>query len=313
MFSKIYMSKFPLISIQIPTYSQEQYIKQALDSALAQTYENLQVIVSDDCSPDYDIFEYLREYKDNPKVIIHRNEKNLGRVGNYRNTLYNLVQGDWFVNLDGDDFFINSNFVSTALVSISKSSEKIAAFQAHATIRKIEENNIPHVNITDNIYVVRGLDYLQYINDSLGFTHASVLYNVNDARNCDFYNINTLDIDYFSYLKILTKGYIIFWNEKVYNWRQHDNQETHRLDFEECKIKFSEYEDLVLFYKAVPNKYKMVMFQKTYYDLTLQLMVNLFKQKFNFQDLIFVLKKMNFELKYLKPFLSLLKNRIVTV
>lgn len=304
------MSSIPLVSIQIPTYNQKQYIKEALDSALAQTYENLQIIVSDDCSPDYDIFEYLKEYKNNPKVLLHRNEKNLGRVGNYRNTLYNLVSGDWFVNLDGDDYFINDEFISTAIASINIAATNVIAFQSNCNMQIFTESSIVHQILDEEMMLVDGKSYLPFIDKSVGFSHGSLLYKVAAAKKVDFYNFDTLDIDYFSYLKILKEGYIIFWKAKVYSWRKHNSQETDSLNFQKSLDKYAEYNDLLYAYKDIDSTIKNVMLERTYYDLTVRLLTHFFHEEFSIKRLVIIICKTKLHSKYWKPILSLAKHKM---
>src|SRR5574340_595951 len=74
----------PLVSIMIPTYGQEEVILKAVDSALAQDYPNLEIIVADDASPD--CTSQLVATRKDPRLHYHRNPTNIGRVANYRNT-----------------------------------------------------------------------------------------------------------------------------------------------------------------------------------------------------------------------------------
>lgn len=301
----------PLVSIQIPTYSQKQYIKEALDSALAQTYENLQIIVSDDCSPDYDIFEYLKDYADNPKVQIHRNEKNLGRVGNYRNTLYNLVQGEWFVNLDGDDYFTNFSFIETAirfLVNV----DNAVLFQAGAWTKQIDKGNVSGTKLEDNIYIVNGVDYIGRFQYDLGFTHGSLVYKADVAKRLNFYDFDALDIDHFSYLRMLNEGDLVLWSEKVYNWREHVAQETHLLNFKQALIKFDELEDLKRYYKDLPKYHKKQFFAHKKYVLCIELLKLFFKEDFSFKNLYYLIRKTNLRITYIISALSLFKHKILS-
>ncbi|WP_159447646.1 glycosyltransferase family 2 protein [Soonwooa buanensis] len=303
--------QYPLVSIQIPTYNQKEFIKDALDSALAQNYEHLQIVVCDDCSPDYDIFEYLKDYVGHPKIEIHRNEKNLGRVGNYHHCLYDLVKGDWFVNLDGDDYFTNRNFVKTAIQSILSTKERVSVFQGGAFVHRIKDNNIPNQLINGSIYLINGIDYIKHFHHNLGFTHASIFYNVKDAKSKDFYNINALDIDYYSYLKILPVSSILFWGEKVYHWRQHDEQETHTLNFDACVVKYDELQDIENHYKLLPISIKAKMLKQTRVDITIQLYRTFFNEKFSFNRLLFVLRKTKANKNYIIPLLSLIKRKLI--
>ena len=70
------MTSNPLVSIVLPVYNGERYLAQAIDSCLAQTYENLEIIIVDDGSRDRSV-EIVRGYADRRiKLICHvRNRK----------------------------------------------------------------------------------------------------------------------------------------------------------------------------------------------------------------------------------------------
>src|SRR6476660_1491131 len=107
----------PLVSIMIPTYNQAHWLGKAVESALAQDYQNIEIVIADDRSTD-ETNVLLNKYHDNSKVRIVINEKNLGRVANYKHTLEHHVRGEWVVNLDGDDYYTDNTFVSSAIKQI---------------------------------------------------------------------------------------------------------------------------------------------------------------------------------------------------
>ena len=74
--------KEPLVSIMMPAYNAGKYIGRAIESVLAQTYENWELIIVDDCSTD-NTYEIAASYKD-PRIRILRHEQNMG-VGPSRN------------------------------------------------------------------------------------------------------------------------------------------------------------------------------------------------------------------------------------
>ena len=95
----------PLVTIAVICYKQERFVEEAFKSALAQTYSPLEVVITDDCSPDgtFSIIEKIAsEYKGPHKVIIHRNERNLGLAGNV-NKAWDLSSGEFLVTQGGDD------------------------------------------------------------------------------------------------------------------------------------------------------------------------------------------------------------------
>jgi glycosyltransferase involved in cell wall biosynthesis len=95
----------PLVSYCLFTYKQDRYIAQSVEAALAQTYSPLEIIISDDCSTDQTyaiIEEKVRTYRGPHRVIINRNEKNLG-IGGHISFVAGLSTGDFIVTVGGDD------------------------------------------------------------------------------------------------------------------------------------------------------------------------------------------------------------------
>lgn len=91
-----------LISIIVPVYGAEKYVATTLRSILAQTYENFEVLIIDDGSPDRSI-EICQQFSD-PRIKIIRQE-NRGLPG-ARNTGIRHAQGDYIAFLDADDLWL---------------------------------------------------------------------------------------------------------------------------------------------------------------------------------------------------------------
>ena len=91
-----------MVSVIIPTYNRENFIKKALDSVIAQTYLNFEVIVMDDGSTDN-----TREVVDgyNNKKISYFYQENRGIAG-ARNAAINKSSGDYIAFLDSDDYWL---------------------------------------------------------------------------------------------------------------------------------------------------------------------------------------------------------------
>lgn len=96
----------PFVSFIVMTYNAEKFVKEAIEGAFSQTYDNLEIIISDDCSTDktFEIIEQtVAAYTGNKPVRILRNEKNLG-IGAHLNKLWwEEAKGDWIVPSAGDD------------------------------------------------------------------------------------------------------------------------------------------------------------------------------------------------------------------
>ena len=93
------------IDVLLATYNGEKYIKEQIDSILNQSYKNIRLIISDDCSKDK-TKEILKEYekKDN-RIELHIQEKNLGVVKNIE-FLLKQVKNKYYMLSDQDDVWL---------------------------------------------------------------------------------------------------------------------------------------------------------------------------------------------------------------
>ena len=92
----------PLISVIIPVYNVAQYVKEAIDSVINQTYKKLEIIVIDDGSTD-ESGKICDSYAADPRVkVIHQKNKGLSGA---RNTGLDVMTGDVVAFLDSDDYY----------------------------------------------------------------------------------------------------------------------------------------------------------------------------------------------------------------
>ena len=90
----------PIVSVVIPVYNGSNYLKNAIDSALAQTYENVEVIVVNDGSDDDGkTASIIKNYGNKIKSI----EKENGGVASALNSGIREMNGDYFIWLSHDD------------------------------------------------------------------------------------------------------------------------------------------------------------------------------------------------------------------
>lgn len=92
----------PKISVLIPAYNYAHYLPEAIDSVLAQTYRDFELIIVDNCSTD-NTEEIVKEYMQNDnRVKFVRNNENIGMYRNYNQALL-LAKGDYIKFLNADD------------------------------------------------------------------------------------------------------------------------------------------------------------------------------------------------------------------
>ncbi|RHO57206.1 glycosyltransferase family 2 protein [Eubacterium sp. AM05-23] len=92
-----------LVSIIMPSWNTDRFIKETIDSVLAQTYTNWELLIVDDCSTNK-TDEVVASYKDE-RIKYFKNEKNSGAALT-RNRAMREAQGEWIAFLDSDDLWM---------------------------------------------------------------------------------------------------------------------------------------------------------------------------------------------------------------
>ena len=95
----------PLVTFALLSFNQEAFVRDAVQAALAQDYEPLEILISDDCSSDH-TFEIASSivdgYDGNHQIRLIRHGKNLGIAGNV-NSVFAMAKGEYIVLGAGDD------------------------------------------------------------------------------------------------------------------------------------------------------------------------------------------------------------------
>lgn len=92
----------PLVSICIPNYNSAEFIEDAIQSCLDQTYKNLEIIVVDNCSSD-ESWQVIQKFSIHEKLRVFRNKGNLGMVNNFKKS-FEYTKGEYVTFLCSDDF-----------------------------------------------------------------------------------------------------------------------------------------------------------------------------------------------------------------
>lgn len=96
-----------LISVLIPVFNVEKYLDEALNSIESQTYDNIEIILINDCSSDRTESICLEHKKKNNNIIYYKNENNLG-IAESLNKALSLSNGEYIVRMDGDDISLEN-------------------------------------------------------------------------------------------------------------------------------------------------------------------------------------------------------------
>ena len=209
------------VTIMIPTYNQVAFINEAIDSALAQTYPNLEVIVGDDASTD--TTESIVAKIDDSRLTYVRNACNLGRTSNYRNLLYNHATGDYVVNLDGDDYYTDHDFIAEAVKGISPAIEVVMVV-ARATRKSLKGevvSKIPNIGECSGLQILAKLPRREFM-----IMHMATLYSRKHAVEADFFRVDAISSDWESLYRLSLRGSVKYLDKNVGVWRIHGMNET---------------------------------------------------------------------------------------
>jgi len=114
----------PKVSIIIPVYNVEKYLRECLDSVVKQTLQEIEIICVNDCSTD-DSLKVLKEYTENDKrIIVIDNKENRGAAA-ARNQMLEIASGEYVGFVDSDDF-IDPNFYEILYTEAKKQNADLA-------------------------------------------------------------------------------------------------------------------------------------------------------------------------------------------
>ena len=136
------------------SYKNLNYLKETIDSTLNQDYENIQLIIGDDGSPDFDCGEYEKyinlNKKDNIKdIIVYKNTPNIGTVRNL-NKAIKLSNGEYIKWMAADDTFYDDNVISRMIGFAEEKNSMVVATNMQICDYKMRELKSSMENINKN-------------------------------------------------------------------------------------------------------------------------------------------------------------------
>ena len=217
----------PLVSIIIPTFSRPQYLREAIDSALAQTYRNLEVLVFDNGTMDETLAVAEQAAERDERVQFRRNARNLGMSANF-NALADAARGEFLVAI-GDDDRLLPEFVARLLavmhppVRVAFSNQYLIDTQG----QRLEERSEAHARRYGRDTLPAGLiEHADLAAWKLSIPMSASLLHTADFRRLRFReDLNTPDIEFF--IRLSREGAAFcFVPEPLMEYRVHPAAET---------------------------------------------------------------------------------------
>lgn len=120
----------PLISICIPAYKRENYLKRLLDSIAVQTFRSFEVVITDD-SKDDSVSRLIENYQSLFPLVYQKNNEQLGTPENWNESI-RMAKGEWIKLMHDDDWFAGPESLSRFAASIQP--EKRFIFSAYENV-----------------------------------------------------------------------------------------------------------------------------------------------------------------------------------
>ena len=232
----------PKVSVCLPVYNGEKYIAQCIGSILAQDYQNMEVIISDNCSTDRTI-DIINKYLYDKRIKFYQNKTNIGMQANGLKTL-NYVSGDWIVLIGSDDYFIDRTFISQGIKRLS-ASDKISILCG--SYKSIRANNVIEDFSDETDAVFNGKEYFLKGFDGIWkhFNFNSIIIKFSEFKKIKKINkfiISAGDIYYF--LNFFLNGDVYVLSKPFLMYRYHENNTSDCKNIDDLINKFI-YDSLV--------------------------------------------------------------------
>ena len=138
------------VSVIVPNYNNELFIEKCINSILANTWENIEVIFVDDASTDNSLEIVKSKFSENPKVRIYQNHTNMGTYYSINRGII-LATGHYILNVGSDDF-IEPDMIDVCMNSASWKNWGHGVNFQRLYVKPNNIDNITHIN-RSNSYV----------------------------------------------------------------------------------------------------------------------------------------------------------------
>jgi len=252
----------PKISICIPAFNRRDFLKETINSVIKQTYKNIEIIISDDCSTVF-LDDIVNSFKDE-RIIFFKQEKNIGFIKNW-NFCINKSTGE-YIKILGDDDILNNNCIEEEINLLFKNKANFIC----SNYETIDEKGDLIINKDFNNNSFRLLDKSGFINENellkkyflgkirIGLPSA-ITFKKEIIKEIGLFDENIgcpADID--MWMRIINKNTLYYNDNILLKMRRHSNNLSKQIQ----KNFFSHKEDLEIIYKHYKKIKRINIFEK---------------------------------------------------
>jgi glycosyltransferase involved in cell wall biosynthesis len=220
----------PLVSVITPTYNRLDYLKQALTSAVGQTYQNIEIIVCDNYSLE-DPRSLVESFADS-RIVFSRNSENIGMIANTLKA-FRMAKGKYVACLLDDDMW-EADFLAKLIPHLEANSNLALAFSDHHVIRADGSFDVATADECSQFYkrselpegIYQPFDKLGLVDKAIPTAMCAVIRrDIIDWENFPVEVGGSWDL-YITYLCHCSGLGAYYYPERLTRYREHENTET---------------------------------------------------------------------------------------
>lgn len=278
----------PLVSVVVTSYHQGKYINQILDSLKAQTYQNWELIVADDASPDdsVDVFEkWLEKNSISAKKIFHTKNTGLPVV---LNEAIELCEGQYVKFIAADDY-MHPECLEKSVNCLEERGKNFGMVFSDTYF--VDENGnftkpLADYNVLGNISPA---DFRKELVKRNRIAALTVLMRTSVVKETGSYDSKFIIEDYYRWLKINEKYFIAYVPEKLTYYRWHDSNiskvKSDRIEIETQLLQLMFNQS-----KTLKSKINLFLLRRFFHQKNLKDEMFTINRNLSFKQIIFYLK-----------------------
>lgn len=212
----------PKISVIVPVYNVEKYLSRCLDSLLSQTYEDFEVLLIDDHSPDNSL-EICNQYaKKDARIRVLRTEKN-GGASVARNVGLNASKGQYISFVDSDDY-LEPNYFELLLKNLEQTDADICQCSYREVVGEVVGEKVD-AEFVDTYTGEQALSFMYGVNTNIfNFLLWNKLYKKETIGDLRFIEgLRCEDAIFISQVMVNAKRITVFSDQLYYYYRHSDS------------------------------------------------------------------------------------------
>ncbi len=193
--------KTSLVTVGIPSYNRPLTLERTIKSIINQTYQNLEIIISDNCSTDEKVDDIIRFYcAQDDRITYIKKEKNLGATKNF-SSLLKVASGEYFMWMADDDY-ISDDYIEKIINEFNKNEGYALIGGQGYFINKHNEEKIKNerICIEKESPKDRFISYLNLVQSN------SIFYGIFRKKDVGDYNIHFYGSDWLHVARLAYKG-----------------------------------------------------------------------------------------------------------